>query len=99
MRYRTLCFFGTGVKIQSSTIIKSYSYIEGTHIGKNCQIGPFARLRPGTNLSEEVKVGNFVEVKNATLASKTKANHLTYIGDAKIGAKHKYWCWNYILQL
>ena len=79
-------FFGTGVKIQSSTIIKSYSHIEGTHIGKNCQIGPFARLRPGTNLSEEVKVGNFVEVKNATLASKTKANHLTYIGDAKVGA-------------
>ncbi|MDC3075648.1 bifunctional UDP-N-acetylglucosamine diphosphorylase/glucosamine-1-phosphate N-acetyltransferase GlmU [Paracoccaceae bacterium] len=79
-------FFGTGVKIQSSTIIKSYSHIEGTHIGKNCQIGPFARLRPGTNLSEEVKVGNFVEVKNATLASYTKANHLTYIGDANVGA-------------
>ena len=79
-------FFGKGVKIQNSTIIKSYSHIEGTHIGKNCQIGPFARLRPGTNLSEEVKVGNFVEVKNTTLASKTKANHLTYIGDAKVGA-------------
>ena len=79
-------FFGIGVKIQSSTIIKSYSYIEGTHIGRHCQIGPFARLRPGTNLLEEVKVGNFVEVKNTTLASKTKANHLTYIGDAKVGA-------------
>ena len=79
-------FIGAGVKIQSSTIIKSYSHIEGTHIGKNCQIGPFARLRPGTNLSGEVKVGNFVEVKNATLASKTKANHLTYIGDAEVGA-------------
>ena len=79
-------FFGTGVKIQGSTIIKSYSYIEGTHIGKHCQIGPFARLRPGTNLLEEVKIGNFVEVKNTTLASKAKANHLTYIGDAKVGA-------------
>ncbi len=79
-------FFGKGVKIQSSTIIKSYSYIEGAHIGKHCQIGPFARLRPGTNLSEEVKIGNFVEVKNATLASLTKANHLSYVGDAKIGA-------------
>ncbi len=78
-------FFGTGVKIQSSTIIKSYSHIEGTHIGKNCQIGPFARLRPGTNLSKEVKVGNFVEVKNASLASGSKANHLSYIGDAKVG--------------
>ena len=77
--------FGKGVEIQSSTIIKSYSYIEGTQIGKYCQIGPFARLRPGTNLSEEVKVGNFVEVKNASLASGSKANHLSYIGDAKIG--------------
>ncbi len=78
-------FFGTGVQIQSSTMIKSYSHIEGTHIGKNCQIGPFARLRPGTNLSGEVKVGNFVEIKNAGLASGSKANHLSYIGDAKVG--------------
>ncbi len=78
-------FFGTGVKIQSSSIIKSYSYIEETHIGRHCQIGPFTRLRPGTHLSEDVKVGNFVELKNTTLASRTKANHLTYIGDAKVG--------------
>ena len=77
--------FGTGVTVQSSTIIRSYSYIEGTQIGKHCQIGPFARLRPGTNLLEKVKVGNFVEVKNASLASESKANHLSYIGDAKIG--------------
>ena len=79
-------FFGIGVKIQSSTIIKSYSYIEGTHIGQRCEIGPFARLRPGTILSEQVKVGNFVEVKNTSIGSKTKANHLSYIGDAKIGS-------------
>ena len=78
--------FGDGVTVQSSTIIRSYSYIEGTKIGKHCQIGPFARLRPGTNLSEKVKVGNFVEVKNASLATGSKANHLSYIGDAKIGA-------------
>ena len=77
--------FGTGVEIQSSTIIRSYSYIEGTHVGKHCQIGPFARLRPGTHLFDEVKVGNFVEVKNSTLAADTKANHLSYIGDAKVG--------------
>ena len=77
--------FGTGVSVQNSTIIRSYSYIEGTQIGKHCQIGPFARLRPGTNLSEKVKVGNFVEVKNASLASESKANHLSYIGDARIG--------------
>ena len=78
--------FGEGVKIQSSTTIKSYSYIEGTYVGRNCQIGPFARLRPDSWLFDEVKVGNFVEVKNATLASNTKANHLSYIGDAKIGS-------------
>ncbi len=77
--------FGIGVEIQSYTIIRSYSYIEGTHVGRHCQIGPFARLRPGTYLSDEVRVGNFVEVKNTTLASRTKANHLSYIGDAKVG--------------
>ena len=77
--------FGVSVEIQSSTIIKSYSYIEGANIGRHCQIGPFARLRPGTQLFNEVKVGNFVEVKNSTLASDTKANHLSYIGDAKVG--------------
>ena len=78
-------FFGTGVEIQSFTIIRSYSYIEGTHVGQYCQIGPFARLRPGTHLFNEVRIGNFVEVKNSTLASNTKANHLSYIGDAKVG--------------
>ena len=78
--------FGTGVEIQRSTIIRSYSYIEGTKIGRHCEIGPFARLRPGTHLFDKVKVGNFVEVKNTTLASNTKANHLSYIGDAKVGA-------------
>ncbi len=77
--------FGTGVEIQSCTIIRSYSYIEGTHVGKHCQIGPFARLRPGTQLFNKVRVGNFVEVKNSTLAPDTKANHLSYIGDAKVG--------------
>ena len=80
-------FFGTGVKIQKSTIVKSHSYIEGTQIGKHCQIGPFARLRPGTNLLDEVKVGNFVEIKNSTLATDTKVNHLSYVGDAKVGMK------------
>ena len=56
-------FFGTGVEVRNFTIIRSHSYIEGTQIGRHCQIGPFARLRPGTNLLDEVKVGNFVEVK------------------------------------
>tara|TARA_A100001015_G_scaffold308614_1_gene406547 strand:+ start:489 stop:1835 length:1347 start_codon:yes stop_codon:yes gene_type:complete len=77
--------FGIGVEIQNSTIVKSHSYIEGTKIGRHCRIGPFVRLRPDTHLFDEVKVGNFVEVKNSTLASDTKANHLSYIGDAKVG--------------
>ena len=77
--------FGTGVAIRNSTIVKSHSYIEGTQIGRHCQIGPFVRLRPGTHLFNNVRVGNFVEVKNSTLASETKANHLSYIGDAKVG--------------
>ena len=77
--------FGIGVEILNSTIVKSHSYIEGTKIGRYCQIGPFARLRPGTHLFDGVRIGNFVEVKNATLASDTKANHLSYIGDAKVG--------------
>ena len=79
--------FGTGVEIRNSTIIRSHSYIEGTQIGRHCQIGPFARLRPGTNLLDEVKIGNFVEIKNAWLATDTKVNHLSYVGDAKVGAK------------
>ena len=77
--------FGTGVEIRNSTIIRSHSYIEGTQIGDIAKLVPSHRLRPGTNLLDEVKVGNFVEVKNSTLASDTKANHLSYIGDAKIG--------------
>ena len=75
------------MEVQNSTIIRSHSYIEGTQIGKHCQIGPFARLRPGTNLLDEVKVGNFVEIKNSTLATDTKVNHLSYVGDAKVGTK------------
>ena len=77
--------FGTGVAIRNSTIVKSHSYIEGTQIGRHCQIGPFVRLRPGTHLFDGVKVGNFVEVKNSSLESNTKANHLSYVGDAKVG--------------
>ena len=77
--------FGVGVEIRNSTIIRSHSYIEGTQIGRHCQIGPFVRLRPGTHLFDNVKVGNFVEVKNSKLAPDTKANHLSYIGDAKVG--------------
>lgn len=78
--------FGPGVSIASGTRIRAHSHIEGATIGANCEIGPFARLRPGTRLADGVKIGNFVETKNAAFAAGAKANHLSYLGDASIGA-------------
>ena len=76
---------GAGVVIGDGSIIKSFTHIEGTVLGAFCIIGPYARLRPGTNADERVKIGNFVETKNATIGAGSKANHLTYIGDTTIG--------------
>lgn len=73
------------VTVASGTIIAPNSLIEDSIIGGNCHIGPYARIRPGTKLSNNVRIGNFVEVKNSTIAADTKANHLSYIGDALIG--------------
>ena len=67
--------------------IKAFSHLEGCQIGEGSQIGPFARLRPGAELADHVHIGNFVEVKNSTLGSGAKANHLSYLGDGDIGAK------------
>lgn len=67
--------------------IKPFCHIEGATIGAASQIGPYARLRPGTELGEDVHVGNFVEVKNSTVAAHSKANHLAYIGDATVGSR------------
>ena len=77
---------GPGVKIGNGAEIKSFSHIEGAEIGASAIIGPYARLRPGTVLEEGVKIGNFVETKNITMGALAKANHLTYLGDAEIGA-------------
>ena len=77
--------FGPGVTIESGVEILPFCHLEGCHISKGAQIGPFARLRPGTELSEDVKVGNFVEIKNSTISAKSKINHLSYIGDTTIG--------------
>lgn len=77
--------FGPGVTVEKGTHIQAFSHIEGAHIGPNSQIGPYARLRPGSNLAEGVKVGNFVETKKANIGKGSKVNHLSYIGDAKIG--------------
>lgn len=73
------------VTVAAGTIIHPYSLIEGTEIGENCKIGPYARIRPGTKLLNEVRVGNFVEVKNSRIAFGSKANHLSYIGDSIVG--------------
>lgn len=79
-------FFGPGVKVSDGVKIRANSHIEGAIIGARCEVGPFARLRPGTILGEKAKIGNFVEVKKAVLGKGAKANHLTYLGDATIGA-------------
>ena len=79
-------FFGPGVTVDSNVTIKAFCHIEGTHIGSGSVVGPFARFRPGTTLASDVHVGNFVEVKASHLAQGVKAGHLTYLGDASVGA-------------
>lgn len=73
-------------KIGADSHIKAYSHIEDSVLAAGCDIGPYARLRPGTNLAEDVKIGNFVETKKAVIAKGSKVNHLSYIGDAVIGS-------------
>ncbi len=79
-------YFGPGVTVEEGARIRAYSHLEGVHVGAGAQVGPFARLRPGSVLDPAVRVGNFVEIKNATLHQGAKANHLSYIGDATVGA-------------
>jgi bifunctional UDP-N-acetylglucosamine pyrophosphorylase/glucosamine-1-phosphate N-acetyltransferase len=74
-------------KIHRGTIIKPFSHIDGTTIGSDAQIGPYARLRPGTVLGDDVHVGNFVEIKNSQFDAHSKTNHLAYVGDATVGAR------------
>ena len=77
--------FGKKVKIKNNVKILSFSYIEGVRIEDGVSIGPFARLRPGTVLEENTKVGNFVEVKKSRIGKNSKVNHLSYVGDTIIG--------------
>jgi bifunctional UDP-N-acetylglucosamine pyrophosphorylase/glucosamine-1-phosphate N-acetyltransferase len=79
--------FGPGVRVAPGARIFSFCYLEGVTIGPGAQIGPFARFRPHSEIGAGAKVGNFVEIKNATLEPGAKANHLSYIGDARVGAK------------
>ena len=76
---------GTKVKIGNGVIIKSFSCLENCKIENQVEIGPYARIRPGTTLKEGSRIGNFVEIKKSTLGKKSKVNHLTYIGDTSIG--------------
>ncbi|MDX8358536.1 bifunctional UDP-N-acetylglucosamine diphosphorylase/glucosamine-1-phosphate N-acetyltransferase GlmU [Sphingopyxis terrae] len=78
--------FGPGVRVADGATIRAFSHIEGASIGAGCEVGPYARLRPGAVLEDKAKVGNFVEVKKAVLGKGAKANHLSYIGDATVGA-------------
>ena len=79
-------YFGPGVTLADKVTIRAFSHLEGATIGKGAEVGPFARLRPGTVLGEKAKVGNFVEIKKTTMGPGAKANHLTYLGDANVGA-------------
>ncbi|MCP9481549.1 bifunctional UDP-N-acetylglucosamine diphosphorylase/glucosamine-1-phosphate N-acetyltransferase GlmU [Shimia sp. CNT1-13L.2] len=79
-------YFGPGVTIESGAHIRAFSHLEGCHVSRGSIVGPYARLRPGAELAEDARIGNFVEIKNATLDAGAKVNHLTYIGDASVGA-------------
>jgi len=78
--------FGDKVTVEDGAVIHAFSHLAGAHVGKKCSVGPFARLRPGTRLGEGARIGNFVEIKEAMIAAGAKANHLSYIGDASVGA-------------
>ena len=79
--------FGPGVTVESGATIRAFSHLEGCHVSRGAIVGPYARLRPGAELAENTRVGNFVEVKNAVIAEGAKVNHLSYIGDADIGPR------------
>ncbi|SIS74697.1 bifunctional UDP-N-acetylglucosamine diphosphorylase/glucosamine-1-phosphate N-acetyltransferase GlmU [Phaeovulum vinaykumarii] len=79
--------FGPGVTIESGAEIAAFCHLTGCHVSRGATVGPFARLRPGAELAEDVHVGNFVEIKNALLDEGVKVGHLTYLGDAQVGAR------------
>lgn len=79
-------FFGVGARIAANVTIHAFSHIEEATVAAGCEVGPYARLRPGADLREKAKVGNFVEVKKSVIESGAKANHFSYIGDARVGA-------------
>ena len=79
--------FGPGVTVADGVVIHAFSHIEGATIGARAEVGPYARLRPGAALGDGSKIGNFVEIKKAVVGPGAKVNHLSYVGDAEVGAK------------
>jgi len=75
------------VSVAEGTKIQPFSHIEDAHIGADCRVGPFSRIRPGTRLAADAHIGNFVEIKNSDIGAGSKVNHLSYVGDATIGSK------------
>jgi bifunctional UDP-N-acetylglucosamine pyrophosphorylase/glucosamine-1-phosphate N-acetyltransferase len=84
--------FGPGVTVEKGATIKAFCHLEGCRIGEGASVGPFARLRPGADLAARVKIGNFVEIKNARFGEAAQASHLAYIGDAEVGARANLGC-------
>jgi bifunctional UDP-N-acetylglucosamine pyrophosphorylase/glucosamine-1-phosphate N-acetyltransferase len=79
--------FGPGVTVESGAVIRAFSHLEGCRVSGGCAVGPYARLRPGAELDQDARVGNFVEVKAARVGRGAKINHLSYVGDAEVGAR------------
>jgi len=79
--------FAKGVTVENGATIRAFSHLEGCHVSRDSVVGPYARLRPGAELAEGVKIGNFVEIKNAVIDAGAKVNHLSYIGDAHVGER------------
>ena len=77
--------FGPGVTVETGAHIRAFSHLEGCHVSGGCVVGPYARLRPGAELDRGVKIGNFVEIKEASIGTGAKVNHLSYVGDATVG--------------
>ncbi len=87
------------VEIGAGSEIAPYCHLNGVVAGANCQIGPYARMRPGTRLADDVHIGNFVETKGTEIGNKSKANHLSYLGDTTIGSARQRRRWHHCLQL
>lgn len=85
-------FFGEGVSVAEGVHIKAFSHIEGAFIGKDTVVGPFARLRPGSEIGKEVRIGNFVEIKKSQIGNRSKISHLGYVGDCTMGDDVNFSC-------